>query len=171
MLQGCIVCPSVDKNKKQSLILNFIRCMYSILCCSIVSSPDPTLSWVNNLDFWMRICLFIISLASVELKSRLLTWHYQESTRLVTRPFSSKEGGVRARDYVAETGMAWSELVNDRCHFWMVSGTVWFHYLATTLALNPSTIGIQWHWTIGSRLLAQPIMHWLLLWLTITDPP
>ena len=135
MLQGCIVCPSVDKNKKQSLILNFIRC--------IVSSPDPTLSWVNNLDFWMRICLFIISLASVELKSRLLTWHYQKSTRLVTRLFSSKEGGVWHKTML--DGLEW---VNDRCHFWIVSGTERFRYLAiVTLALNPS------------RLLAGPIMH------------
>ena len=42
-------------------------------------------------------------------------------TRLmVTRPFSLEKGGVWARDYVAVTGVAWSELVNNRGHFWMV---------------------------------------------------
>ena len=62
MLQGCIF----DLCKWKAVY-------QSILCHSIVSS---TLSWVNNLDFSMRICFFTISLASVELKSRLLTWHY-----------------------------------------------------------------------------------------------
>jgi len=33
---------------------------------------------------------------------------------MVTRPFSSEEGGIWAQDYVAETGVAWSELVNNR---------------------------------------------------------
>ena len=85
------------------------------LCRSIVSSLDPTLSRINNLD-----CFFIISLVSVKLKSRLLTWHYLlRKHSMVIRPFSSEEGGVWARDYVAVTGVAWSELVNNRCHFWM----------------------------------------------------
>ena len=88
----------------------------SILCRSIVSSLDPTLSRINNLD-----CFFIISLVSVKLKSRLLTWHYLlRKHSMVIRPFSSEEGGVWARDYVAVTGVAWSELVNNRGHFWMV---------------------------------------------------
>ena len=72
------------------------------------------------LIFSMRICFFIISLVSVKLKSRLLTWHYLlRKHSVVIRPFSSEEGGVWVWDYVAVTGVAWSELVNNRCHFWM----------------------------------------------------
>ena len=114
----------------------------NILCRSIVSSPDPTLSRVNNLHFSMRICFFIILLASVELKSRLLTWHYLFS--MVTRPFSSEESRIWVWGYMLHRlhGVAWRELVNNRCHFWMVrQGTAWFHYVAIICHVgNPSKL-------------------------------
>ena len=136
----------------------------SILCRSIVSSPDPTLSRVNSLDFSMRICFVIISLASVELKSRLLTWHYLLKTLNGHQTlFLGREWGLGMRLYVASTGVAWSELVNKRCHFWMVrQGTAWFHYVAIIYLSSwqsQLTSCRPYHWSVG-----------LLLCLTITDP-
>ena len=76
----------VCESEKQNL-----KFYQSILCRSIVSSLDPTLSRINNVD-----CFFIISLVSVKLKSRLLTWHYPLRKHSMVRspdPFPRKRVG------------------------------------------------------------------------------
>ena len=65
---------------------------------------------MNNWCNANSIGLFRIETANLaQLRTRKRT--------IVTRPFPQE---VWERDYVAETGMAWSELVNNKCHFWMV---------------------------------------------------
>ena len=113
---------------------------HSLLQYSLVRRPHPLTSqqsWFFNEN------MLIISLASVELKSRLLTWHYLLKTLHGHQTlFLGREWGLGMRLYVASTGVAWSELVNNRCHFWMVrQGTAWFHYVAIICHVgNPSKL-------------------------------
>ena len=69
----------------------------------------------------MRICFFIISLASVKLKSRLLTWYYLLKTLHGHQThFLGREWGLGMRLYVASTGwLGVSWLTGDVIFGWL----------------------------------------------------
>ena len=106
-------------NKKQILIHNFIRSMYSILCqYSCIPTPHPLTSQQTWFFEWEYPILWrnTISLASIKLESRLLI---PRNHSMVTRPCFLGRGWGLDTKHVAETGMAWSWSTTDVISGWI----------------------------------------------------
>jgi len=82
---------------------------HSLSQYSLVPRPHPLTS-----QQFFNGNMFLYDFISVELKSRLLTWHYLLKTLHGHQTlFLGRDWGLGMRLYVASTGVAWSELVNN----------------------------------------------------------